>query len=301
MIVLRHTAAIVIVLGTVGLVFGSFINALVWRLRQQDERDKTRIGSSKQHRDTLAPTNAKRHISNRDLSILRGRSMCPHCLHVLAPKDLVPVASWLSLSGKCRYCQAPISWQYPAIELFTAAGFVLSYLFWPYGFHLVGIGLFVTWLVFLVGCMALAVYDFRWYELPDAIVWPLVALAFAQTSVYALVTSDVMVLFMAGLAAGVIAGLFWLIYIVSKGRWIGFGDVKLGLVLGLLAGTPLRALLVIFFASCAGTLVSIPMLVRTKHKLSLRIPFGPFLIAGFVAVYFAGNAILAWYFRLLYL
>ena len=61
--------------------------------------------------------------------------MCPDCHHTLAAKDLIPVLSWLSLGGRCRYCRKPISWQYPLVEVLTGALFALSYLAWPLGFH----------------------------------------------------------------------------------------------------------------------------------------------------------------------
>src|SRR4051794_11351319 len=98
-----------------GLCFGSFINALVWRVHEQEKGKKT-----------------------RNLSILHGRSQCPHCGHELAAKDLIPVISWLLLKGKCRYCGQPISRQYPAVEATTSGWFLLSYYFWPGGVFGVG-------------------------------------------------------------------------------------------------------------------------------------------------------------------
>jgi prepilin signal peptidase PulO-like enzyme (type II secretory pathway) len=152
-----------------------------------------------------------------------------------------------------------------------------------------------------VGFVALTVYDIHWQELPDRIVWPLVVLAFAQT-VFLMVAkqSDWHVFLWAALGVAVISGLFWLLFEVSKGNWIGFGDVKLGIVLGLLAGTPLAAMLVIFFASVLGTLASVPTLLKAKNKMQLHIPFGPFLISGLVIVYFFGSTIIDWYAGLIY-
>ncbi|MEX2014368.1 MAG: prepilin peptidase, partial [Candidatus Saccharimonadales bacterium] len=95
-----------------GLSLGSFINALVWRLWQQEnKKQKTK--------------------NDRRYSILKGRSICPHCKHILQAKDLIPVLSWVLLRGKCRYCNKPISAQYPLVEAGTAALFILSYVFWP--------------------------------------------------------------------------------------------------------------------------------------------------------------------------
>lgn len=186
------------------------------------------------------------------------------------------------------------------IELLTAMLFVLSYVFWPHGFDLIGWFQFAMWLVFVVGFVALTVYDILWQELPDRIVWPLAALAFVQTVFLVISQQDWRVLLWAVLGVGVISGLFWLLFEISRGKWIGFGDVKLGIVLGLLAGTPFLAMLVIFFASILGTVASIPLLIKTKQTVQLHVPFGPFLIAGLVIIYFFSAAIIDSYTHFLY-
>src|SRR4051812_7602742 len=99
------------ILVVLGLCFGSFVNALVWRIHEQAEQ-----GSKKKPN--------KSYIDK--LSIRKGRSMCPHCRHELKALDLLPVVSWLALRGKCRYCGKPISVQYPLVELLTACLFVTS-------------------------------------------------------------------------------------------------------------------------------------------------------------------------------
>jgi prepilin signal peptidase PulO-like enzyme (type II secretory pathway) len=165
--------------------------------------------------------------------------------------------------------------------------------------HGVGLFQFVCWLAFLVGFMALAIYDLRWFLLPDRIVLPLTLLAVLQTLVVALWTRSVAQLYLPLLAAAIIFGLFWLLYQASRGAWIGGGDVKLAITLGLLAGTPLKAFMVIFFASLLGTLVSIPLLAQGKKGLRLQIPFGPYLLAATVVVVLHGTAIVDWYQRLL--
>lgn len=279
---------IYLVLGAVGLIFGSFVNALVWRLRKQDELAHPDMVEKEDRRLNKA-------LIDKDLSVSHGRSMCPHCHHTLAAKDLVPVFSWLLLRGKCRYCHAPISWQYPVVEMFTAVLFVLSYMWWPYGFDTVGWLRLALWLVCVVGFVALIVYDILWQELPDRIVWVLAGLAVAQTVLLALFNHDWHGMLWPILGVGIISGLFWLLFEMSHGNWIGFGDVKLGVALGLLAGTPLAAVLVIFFASVLGTIASIPVLIIKKQTMKLHIPFGPFLIAGLTIVYFFGEAIISWY------
>jgi leader peptidase (prepilin peptidase) / N-methyltransferase len=255
---------IVLVLVMLGLVMGSFINALTWRM----------------------------HIGK---DWVRGRSECSHCHHPLAPKDLVPVLSWISLLGKCRYCHHKIE-DSPLIELAMPAIFVFSYYFWPLGFNGGGLFEFVLWLVFLVGFGALAVYDLRWFLLPDKIVFPLIGLALLQLGgrviFYGMAWHEVVGAFLGAL---IMSGLFYGLFQLSKGAWIGGGDVKLALALGLLAGTPLRSLLVIFVASVAGTLVALPLMAMGKAKRKTQLPFGPLLIIGLITVELFGGAMLNWY------
>lgn len=279
----------IIGLGVLGLVFGSFVNAFVWRLHGQEELKAKK------------PKNLDKKLA--ELSILRGRSMCPHCRHTLAAKDLVPVLSWLALRGKCRYCHRPIAWQYPAVELGVAVMFVVSYFFWPLPLHGYGLTSFVLWLVFLVGFAILAVCDVRWFWLPDKVVWPLAALAFLQILAHALFYQGgehVLVTAFWGVVIG--SGFFYVLYLAGSalGReWIGDGDVKLGIVLGLLVGGPLPAILVLYFASILGTLVSLPFLLNKKMKRTSLVPFGPFLLAAAVIVQLFGTHITDWINRLI--
>ena len=265
---------ILIVLGLWGLTFGSFVNALVWRLHEQESKKK------------LSKTQRQK------LSIVHGRSMCVHCKHELAWYDLLPVVSWLSLGGKCRYCRKPISWQYPVVEVLTAGLFVGSYLLWPYGFEAAGWTLFGAWLIYLVAFMALAVYDLRWMLLPNKIVYALIGLTVVQVLFKLLVYADAsQVSIQAFWGFVAIGGLFYALFQLSGGRWIGGGDVKLGFMIGPLVGGPLAAVLVIFLASCMGSLVSVPLIVKKSLKPTSRIPFGPFLLAATIIVYLLGDRI----------
>jgi prepilin signal peptidase PulO-like enzyme (type II secretory pathway) len=221
--------------------------------------------------------------------------MCPDCHHTLAAKDLVPVLSWLWLRGRCRYCHKPISWQYPAVELLTGLLFALSYVSWPHLFHGVGLFQFVVWLICVVFFVALAVYDLHWFLLPDRLVFPLTVLVGLQVLVSAVWLHSFAALWQPVVGAGLIFGLFWVLYQISKGQWIGGGDVKLAVALGLLAATPFRAFMVIFFASLLGTVVSIPLLARGKQGLKLHIPFGPYLLAATYIVVLYGAHISTWY------
>lgn len=257
----------IVLLIVFGLLFGSFINALVWRLHER-----------------------KNWVSDR--------SECPHCHHKLSALDLIPVLSWVFLRGKCRYCRKPIP-DSPLVELAVPALFVLSYHFWPEALQGAGWFAFICWLVFVVGFVALAVYDFKWFLLPNVIVFPLMGLA-AILVVGRLVLGGTLDQALGSLAgAAVIWGLFYFIFYISKGEWIGFGDVKLAVILGVLAGGILPALILLFLASFIGIIVSLPMVIAGKAGRKSHVPFGPMLIAATVIVVLFGGNIADWYSNLL--
>ena len=224
--------------------------------------------------------------------------MCPRCRHELAAKDLVPVFSYLSLRGRCGYCQEPISWQYPVVELAMAGVFVASYFFWPV--ELAGIGqwlLFISWLGASVGLLALLIYDFRWMMLPNRILYPtLVVAAAGRLGYIAFYASDkAHQLVLLGLSLLLSSGFFWLLFLISKGRWIGFGDVRLGLITGTLLATPAKSLLMLFLASLLGTLFVLPLVATGRTKMTSRMPYGPFLIIATGVVLLFGQSIINWY------
>lgn len=255
-----------------GLCLGSFVNALVWRIHEQE-----RVGK-------------KQKAKSKKLSIVKGRSMCVNCQHELAWYDLLPVISWMRLNGKCRYCHKSISWQYPIVELSTAVIFVISYLYFPFPNSLLAL-----WLAIVTGFMALIVYDIRWYLLPNRIVFTLQAIA-GLIAIIALVQfPDSYDLLQLSTALLVSTGLFWFLHTISEGKWIGYGDVKLGVVIGLVLGRGDLALLMLFLASAIGSTIAIPMLVAGKANRSTKLPFGPFLMISTIIVYLFGSSIISWY------
>lgn len=272
---------IIVVLAVYGICLGSFVNALVWRIYAQSKESNKRAPNAKQ---------LKR------LSISKGRSMCPDCKHALAAKDLLPVLSWVALRGKCRYCKRPISVQYPAVELLTAALFVVSFHFWPRPMHGLEIVDFVSWLLLIVGFMALIVYDLRWMLLPNRIVYPLGVIAGIEAAARVLGSTHPVAALLSVVAAVAIGGgVFYLLFQLSAGKWIGGGDVKLGWLLGLSIATPANSALLIFIAALAGCLVTLPLLAVRKLKRETVIPFGPFLIVGAIIAQLFGSTILNWY------
>lgn len=279
-------------LGFLGLSLGSFVNALIWRIHEQAEYlndDGTRRKLTKRDKERLEA-----------LSIAKGRSMCTHCGHQLSAKDLVPVLSWVYLRGRCRYCRQPIN-DTPVAELLLPILLIASYVLWPFvpaGWGGVEIAMFVVWTGMMTCFVALALYDAKWFLLPDRIVAPLTLLAVTFVALQAVQTGSVTYLLFAVLGAVTLSGVFWILSVASKGAWIGWGDVKLGVSLGLLAASPLMSLLVIFIASILGTLAALPQVFKGAGLRS-SLPFGPHLLLATLVVVFFGKALVDWYFGLL--
>lgn len=279
---------IFVVLGVMGLVFGSFVNATVWRLHEQEVLVSRKERAKK----------TRNRLQLEDLSILQGRSMCTHCHHQLTAADLIPVFSYIWLRGRCRYCHKPIQ-DTPLAELLVPVVFIVSYIWWPYTFTSVwssGNIYFYLWLAMAVGFVILALYDVCWLILPDKVVFPLIGLAFIEVVIRATVFGGgVAAVADASWGAVCLSGLFWVLYAASRGRWIGFGDVKLAVAIGLLVGGPINAVLVLFIASLVGTAFAVPLLARRQATATTRLPFGPLLIVATIVVMLFGSSIAAWY------
>lgn len=256
----------IIVLAVLGLIFGSFVNALVWRVKN-------------------------------DRNFISERSECTHCGQELAIKDLIPVISYLSLKGRCRYCGKEIE-DKPWVEIVTALVFAISYLFWPADLSQNGpLLLFIAWLLSAVGLIALAVYDLRWMLLPNKILYPTLLIAGTGYFLYWLFFANDKEFFLINWALSVLvaSGVFLALYIVSAGKWIGFGDVRLGLVTGTLLHKPGLAVLMIFVSAVLGSLAFLPTLITKQKTMRAKIPYGPFLIAATGISMLFGQTILEWY------
>jgi len=257
---------VLVALFVLGLVFGSFVNALIWRVHKKKD-------------------------------IISGRSQCVKCGHRLAAKDLVPVLSWLALRGRCRYCKKPISWQYPIVEIALGLVFAASYHFWPVTLSGGQWLLFVTWLTVSVGLLALAVYDLRFMLLPSNILYPVAAIAAAGRLIYIVgfepTKPRALLAWLVSLA--VAGGIFWLIYEFSRGKAIGFGDVRLGLISGTVLADPLQSLQMIFVASLLGTVAILPDLFSHRKSLTSKVPYGPFLILATLIVLLFSPSFTDWY------
>ena len=238
-------------------------------------------------------------------SALDGRSRCPKCRRKLAWYDLFPVISFFVLRGKCRYCQKPISWQYPAVELAVAVLFcAAAWRFYPAVFA----GHFsffpflelAAWWIFLAAMAVVLAADWRWYLIPDgaliaglAAVLALRAGRLVQDS-FLFGRPDFAALADPLSGAAFAGGLFLAMFLVSRGKWMGFGDVKLAFLMGLALGF-WPVLLALFLANFFGAIMGLGMVLAKKKKMSSPIPFGPFLVAGLLISLFFAPAILDWY------
>lgn len=247
-----------IVFFILGLIFGSFIGATTWRL----------------HKYRKSPR-----------KILQGRSICESCNNHLGPLDLVPILSYIFLRGKCRYCGHEIGLFTLFIELFTGIVFLINYIYWPFGFSILGYLYLSLWLFLIVGFLILALYDIRWKTLPSSVIYISSIFSILGLLIYLISSRDYSILISRiwGILIG--GGIFWVIYQVSEGKWIGGGDVRLGFLLGFIVGGPINSILMLMIASFSALLVAIPQLLTSKLGAKSQIPFGPFLILGCVIVF----------------
>jgi leader peptidase (prepilin peptidase) / N-methyltransferase len=245
-------------LSILGLIIGSFLNAVIYRMHSGD-------------------------------SIAKGHSKCPQCQHTLGVKDLVPLLSWLLLRGKCRYCQSKISWQYPLVELSTAI--LLGY------FVLVEPVLGATYLTclsllyYLIATsflIVIFVFDQKHGLILDIVSIPLIIIAIIFTFI---LQQDILTFFLAGLVG--FAWFGWQ-YAISKGTWIGGGDLRLGLAMGLLLGWP-NIIIALFISYIVGAIVAVYLLATKKKTGKSQIPFGTFLSAATIITWLWGSVIWQWY------
>ena len=244
-----------------GLILGSFVNAWLWRTRN-------------------------------DKSVAKGRSECTHCHHKLAWYDLVPVLSYVWLRGKCRYCHKHISVQYPLVEAGTAILFGLLY--WviaPAGAY--GWVQFVLLLATTVLLVAAFVYDALYMELPEKYMLPAIVLGLISLGLKAYQSGwDSLAPQLIGLACVVL--FYTALWYFSRGKWLGAGDIRIVAVMGLYLA-PKQLLVALFFSYVVGSLYGLYVISKVKNKKGIKVPFGPFLIIGLYIGLLAGNAIANWY------
>lgn len=196
--------------------------------------------------------------------ILLGRSECRNCGRVLKWHDLVPVLSFLILKGKCRYCRHKISRIYPVVEILTAVSF-LAYIHFRNTYDVE----VIYGLVLISGFMVIVFSDLIELIIPDKIVFPLIILAF----IFNLKAPDLSIRLITAL---IIGSIFAIMYLGSRGRWMGLGDAKLVFLMCLALGYPL-GLLAILLSVWTAALVGIALVATKKATLKTALPLGTFL------------------------
>lgn len=282
---------IILILAIFGAVLGSFAGATVWRLRARQ------LQYDKDNGEEYDKTEFKQLRSLKNGFGTNDRSHCLHCNHSLAWYDLLPVMSWLSTKGTCRYCKKAIGWFELLIELMTACLFVLSYLLWPFMLMTtLEWAQFIVWLVALTGLIIVFWYDLKWFLVLWITIAPLLVLAVLFLLLaYINGGYDNSIFLEALTGVVVLAGLYWLLWAVSKGTWVGLGDAQIGAVLGLLLLDWQKAFLALLLANAIGTLIVLPGLITGKIGRKTAIPFGPLLIAGALISFFFGGVIIEWF------
>lgn len=239
-----------------GLILGSFLNVLIFRYHSGQSID--------------------------------GRSHCLSCGKILGWFELLPVASFLIQRGRCRGCQSKISWQYPLVEVATGLLFLLSFVCFGDG----GLAAVFFYLVVVSFLVLITVYDLRHKIIPDTFVLGLGVLALIKPFWLAMGVDnrvswndDYRMIIWGGLAGG---GAFLLLWLLSRGRWLGLGDVKLALAIGLLLGWP-QVFSALVWAVWLGAVVGLILILLTKTRLfgfkkyftmKSELPFAPFIILG---------------------
>jgi prepilin signal peptidase PulO-like enzyme (type II secretory pathway) len=262
-----------------GLTIGSFLNCLIYRLPRETSRAPLYKGGK-----------------------MSGRSYCPKCKKQISWYDNIPVLSFALLKGRCRHCGKKISWQYPIVELAAGLLFLMAFNFQfsisnfqtisNFQFSIINfIELFKVW--FLVSVMiVIFVIDLRWYLILDIVTLPSAAIVFLLNLILGFSWQNLLI-------SGIIGSSFFLIqFIVSKGRWIGGGDIRLGLLMGFALGWP-NVLIAIFLAYFIGSFVGIGLILAKKKDWNSKVPLGIFLSVSTIVVLFYGGKILEWHFTLL--
>jgi leader peptidase (prepilin peptidase) / N-methyltransferase len=253
------TGFLVVVCGVLGLMIGSFLNVVIWRLPRGE-------------------------------SIVRPPSHCPHCDTEIKPYDNIPVISWLVLRGRCRSCGASISPRYPLVELTCGVLWVAMALRFGADWAL------PAYLVLVSALLALSMIDFDTFLLPNKIVYPLAAALVALFGAAALL-DDAGGDYVRALLGGLAAYAFFLTVHLIAPRGMGFGDVKLSFSLGVALGWISwgSVFVGLFLGFLLGAVIGVILIATKVRSRRDHVPFGPFLAAGTVLAILFGAPLLDLY------
>lgn len=267
-----NPTAFIIVASLIGLLVGSFLNVVIYRLPIMMEREW------KSQCCELLEQDQPTKESEGTFNLSKPRSRCPNCNHAITALENIPVISYLIQGGKCKGCGDKISVRYPVVELLT--GILTAVVAWRFGFGWPAFGgILLTWAL-----IALSGIDFDTQLLPDSITLPFLWLGIAFNLFFAAYTD------LASSVIGAMAGylslwsVYWLFKLVTKKEGMGYGDFKLLGLIGAWLGWEILPLTIIL-SSVAGAVIGISLIVFKSHGRETPIPFGPYLaIAGWIAL-----------------
>lgn len=230
----------------------------------------------------------------RSESIIKARSHCEHCRKTLSWYDMIPVFSFILLNGKCRNCHLSISLYYPVAEVLTGIIFVLAIIFLSsqrftiYDLRFTNIISIIYYLLILSALIVIFFTDLKYGIIPDKIVFPAIVISFVfLISQYSNISISNFLS-----AAGAFL-FFYLLFIVTRGKGMGFGDVKYVFLMGLILGFP-KIVIGLYIAFVSGAIISLILILLKKKKLfGSTVPFGPFLVGGTFIALFYGDLILS--------
>lgn len=230
---------------------------------------------------------------------IMSRAKCITCVEPIAWFDLIPVVSYFALKGRCRRCSAAIEWQYPAVELAMGILFLLFAARIQFGWGIPSFveeaeygWLFVRDAVMSVFLVIIFLYDFRFSVIPDRFSIPAIIIAFAVNLGLGAQPYGVL------LGSLTIGAFFAIQFLASQGRWVGGGDIRMGMLIGALLGLPL-GVLALFVSYILGSVAGLYLVGAGHRRLDSHVPFGTFLAVGAIVAMVFGPELLTWYFSVL--
>ncbi|TFY92417.1 prepilin peptidase [Pseudomonas kairouanensis] len=270
----EHPQAFVWLSLVLGLIVGSFINVLVWRLPKMLERE----WRAQAHEVLGLPPEPVGPAYN----LMHPNSCCPHCEHPIRPWENIPLLSYLMLRGRCAHCQATISARYPLTEL--TCGLISAFVAWHFGFGWpAGAVMLLSW-----GLLAMSLIDADHQLLPDVLVLPLLWLGLIING-FGLLTALHDALWGAVIGYMSLWSVFWLFKLATGKDGMGHGDFKLMALLGAWGGWQILPM-TLLMSSLVGVFVGLILMRVRKTQASTPMPFGPYLaIAGWIALLWGGQ------------
>ena len=229
----------------------------------------------------------------REESVVKGRSHCEKCKKNLEWHDLIPLFSFIFLRGKCRFCRSSIGLYYPIVELTTGLLFVFSFLLLPDGsikYQVLSIKYLLFWIYYFFIISSLIVIfftDLKYGIIPDKIIYPAI---FVSSLFLIFQYPGIPISNFLSAVGGFV--FFFLLFLITKGKGMGFGDVKLVFLMGLFLGFP-KIIAVLYISFLTGAIVSLILVLgKKKNFFGGTVPFGPFLIFGTIIAWFFGKIVL---------